>query len=81
MAITRQQDDLEQGWANIFYGGPHWRFYCCSGPHARITYITPIIALKTLKKFSMSYHKMKVTIVTSGWVKMRFWMKRVEKKL
>jgi len=39
------------------------------------------IALKTLKKFYMSYHKMKVTIVTSGWVKMWFRMKRVEKNL
>jgi len=29
----------------------------------------------------MSYYKMKVTIVTSGWVKMQFRMKRVEKKL
>jgi len=31
---------IMQGWANIFYGGPHWRFYCYRGPHARITYIT-----------------------------------------
>jgi len=30
---------LKQGWANNFYGGPHWRFYCYRGPHARITYI------------------------------------------
>jgi len=37
--------------------------------------------IETLKKFYMSYHKMKVTIVTSGWVKMRFRMKRVKKKL
>jgi len=72
---------LAQGWANIFFGGPHWRFYCYRGPHARITYITSIIALKTLKKFCMGYHKVKVTIATSGWVKMRFRMKRVEKKL
>jgi len=35
-----------QGWSNIFYGGPHWRFYCYRGPHVRITYITSIIALK-----------------------------------
>ena len=34
---------------------------------------------KTLKKFYMSYHKMKVTIVTSSWVKTQFRMKRVEK--
>jgi len=27
-----------QGWANIFYGGPHWRCYCYRGPLARITY-------------------------------------------
>ena len=30
---------VRQGWANIFYGGQHWRFYCNWGPHARITYI------------------------------------------
>jgi len=36
---------------------------------------------ETLKKFYMSYHKMKVTIVTSGWVEMRFRMKRVEKTI
>jgi len=33
---------LDQGWANIFYGGPHWKFYCYRGPHARITFITSI---------------------------------------
>jgi len=38
--------DVEQGWANIFYGGPHWRFCCYRGPHARITHITSIITLK-----------------------------------
>jgi len=38
---------LNQGWANIFYGRPHWRFCWYRGPHARITYITPIIPLKT----------------------------------
>jgi len=58
---------LDQGWANIFYRGSHWRFYCYRGPHARITYITSIIALKTVKKYDMSYHKRKVTIATSGW--------------
>jgi len=71
----------KSGWGNIFYGGPHWRFYCNWGPHARITYITSVIALKTSKKFYMNYHKMKVTTVTSGWVKMRFQMKRVVKNL
>jgi len=72
---------LAQGWANIFCRGTHWRFYCYRGPHARITYITSITALKSLKKFYMSYHKMKVTIITSGWLKMQFRMKCVEKKL
>jgi len=33
---------LQQGCANIFYGGPHWRFSCYRGPHARVTYIAPI---------------------------------------
>jgi len=33
---------LAQGWANIFYGGPHWIFCCYRGPHARITYVTSI---------------------------------------
>jgi len=27
---------------------------------------------ETFKKFDMNYHKMKVTTVTSDWVKMRF---------
>jgi len=22
-----------QGWANIFYEGPHWKVYCYRGPH------------------------------------------------
>jgi len=30
------------------------------------TYITSVIALKTSKTFYMSYHKLKVTTVTSG---------------
>jgi len=34
--IELDKNGLEQGWANIFYGGPH----------ARITYITSIITLK-----------------------------------
>jgi len=36
-------DLLYHGWANIFCGGPHWRFYCYRGLHARITYITPTV--------------------------------------
>jgi len=33
------KNSVIQGWENIFYGGPHWRFYCYRGPHVRITYI------------------------------------------
>jgi len=40
---------LVQGWANIFCGGPHWRFYCYRGLHARITYITYTITLVSTK--------------------------------
>jgi len=28
---VRNSGDL--GWANIFYGGPHWKFYCYRCPY------------------------------------------------
>jgi len=43
---TFVKNGLNQWWENIFYGGSRWRFYCYRGPHARITHITSIIALK-----------------------------------
>ena len=48
---------LSQGWANIFCGGPHWIFYYYWGPHACITNVTSIIALKPWKKLYMCYHQ------------------------
>jgi len=53
--------------------------FIATGGRMLVSHITYIIALKTWKKFHISQHKMKVTIVTSGWVKMRFRMKRAEK--
>jgi len=29
--MSLAEHSLAQGWANIFYGGPHWRFYYCRG--------------------------------------------------
>ena len=31
-----------QGWANFFYGGPHWKFYCCR----RAAYIFCLLKLQ-----------------------------------
>jgi len=49
-------------------------------PRAACSYYIYYI-YKRFEKFYMNYHKMKVTIVNSGWMKMRFQMKRVEKNL